>query len=154
MASREISGLKWARLIPGRPPRIPAAKNRRGSRAKGLAFERRVGKKLSCMIQRGELNGKLFSGHWIEFEDENGRGYAQPDHFVLTSNRIILVECKLTQRSAAWIQLRRLYKPLLEHIFGQQVICVQSCHNLREDGEDIVSNFLLARDGAIWHYIH
>lgn len=57
--------------------------------------------------------------------DENGIGYAQPDHYIVTEKYILLFECKLKQTNGAVSQMIDLYKPLLEHIYGLPVFCIQ-----------------------------
>lgn len=55
-------------------------------------------------------------GPWIEFEDANGYGLAQPDFVLLdgleSPERMILVEAKLTQVPQAAFELDHLYAPL------------------------------------------
>lgn len=99
------------------------------------------------------MKGELHSGTWLYFSDENGPGYAQPDHYVVQDNRVLLIECKLSQTPRAWVQMRKLYKPLLEMYYNLPVLCIQACRNLREDDGNIISSMVDLRDGLTWHYI-
>ena len=56
----------------------------------------------------------LLSGPWIEFEDEHGSGYAQPDHLVFGPGWAIIFECKLGWTPAAVVELQTLYAPLVD----------------------------------------
>lgn len=72
----------------------------------------------------------IFHSQWIEFEDENGPGYAQPDIFFVLSDRVVLFECKLTETLRGHQQLRGLYGPLLSEIYLRPVILILACKNL------------------------
>lgn len=67
---------------------------------------------------------------WIEFEDENGIGCCQPDHFVVLDHCGIVFESKLTQTFGAVEQINNLYRPVLELIFSRPFLGVQCCKNL------------------------
>lgn len=100
----------------------------KGSCAKGKTYERTVHRKLCKVLPLDAVH----YNRWIRFEDSSGRHFAQPDIFILTDKRVILLECKLTQTEEAEFQLCYLYKPLLELLFpSKEVVCVQVCKNLR-----------------------
>lgn len=73
---------------------------------------------------------QIFHNQWLEFEDLNGKGYAQPDTFLVLTSRIICFECKLTETLAGYKQLCSLYGPLLREIYSRPVILVLACKNL------------------------
>ncbi len=95
----------------------------------------------------------MYSGQWLEFEDFNGLGFAQPDYFILDDARLVLLECKLSQTKRAWPQLNGLYAPLLQHIFDLPVTSIQVCKNLYEDDGSIIAGFDEIYTGATWHWI-
>lgn len=96
----------------------------------------------------------VLSEQWIEFEDDNGHGYAQPDHLIIEPSRVVIVECKLSQNDAAWDQLLLLYRPLIETIYPErESICVQSCKYLRHGRDKIVTDFSQLSHEVLWHVL-
>ena len=118
-----------------------------GKRAEGLRYQARVGEELA---RRGLDHA---AGPWLRFEDRNGVGYAQPDFVVITENEWLVLEAKLTQTSAAFAQLFRLYIPLLSCLHPDSEFAgIQVCRNLRtRDG--VVDDLRFARNGATWHWL-
>lgn len=100
-------------------------------------------------------------GQWIEFEDEEGFGYAQPDVFLVLPSRIILFECKLSETLRGHTQLSSLYSPLLEEIYLRPVVKILACKNLtrlekhRWEVDGIRGAVLTAESDRIltWHWI-
>lgn len=86
---------------------------------------------LDQMVNVGELEGELVLKQWILFADSNGIGWAQPDAYLVMKERILLVECKLTQSDEATPQMISLYLPLLRKIYDTPILCLQVCKNLR-----------------------
>jgi hypothetical protein len=81
----------------------------------GKNYERRVEE---ILIDHPALSGSsLRSGQWLRFEDETGKGWAQPDFFIPQPDLIWIFECKLTFRDEAVDQLTKLYGPLLVGLF-------------------------------------
>lgn len=119
----------------------------RGKKARGLAYERKFGKYLKRTAE-----GEIFANQWFRFEDANGLGWAQTDYFVKLPSGIILFECKLSERPAAWVQLRRLYSPILQTIFSLRPECVQVCKYVTGDGP-YVDEFDGVRDGTVFHWL-
>ncbi len=120
-----------------------------GAPLRGKRYEARVGAYLSKASVGAYL--RLFAAQWIHFIDANGAGYAQPDYFFVSQERVLCLECKLTQTSAAWDQLRLLYAPLLQKLFSRRVDCVQVCKNLVIN-ERVVYSIKEAKDGDTWHW--
>ena len=58
-------------------------------------------------------------GLWIEYEDENGKGFAQPDHLVWGFGWVMLFECKLSRNVAAVEELQTLYAPLVQELWPE-----------------------------------
>lgn len=148
--SRRVKNLAWAFLSP-KPLFQP--KRLRGARARGLAYERKVGRHLEQLLAQGQLHGRLFSGQWLYFEDDGGPGHAQPDHFIVRPDSVLLLECKLTQTDLAWEQVEGLYSPLLKHLFNLPVVGVQVCRNLRRADSSLVHSPAGLRHGSTWHWI-
>ncbi len=153
---RRIRGLKWAELRDDGP--FPKQRPRQRSHKAGIAYEKKVGRKLKRMLREGELEGELRLNQWLLFADENGIGWAQPDAFILMPSRILLIECKLTQSDVATPQLLSLYLPLLRKIYNLPILCLQACHNLRYVPKKLVEGpkELLESPGPgvfVWHFL-
>lgn len=153
---RRIRGLKWAELRTDGP--FSKQKPRRRAHKAGLAYEKKVSRALKRMVGAEKLTGELFIGQWILFADENGVGWAQPDIYLLMPNRILLMECKLTQSDVATPQLISLYLPLLREIYNLPILCLQVCHNLRYVPKKLVESPMELLDnpgpGAFtWHFL-
>src|SRR4249919_967845 len=124
-STRKIIGLKWALLS----SRSPWPKKHRFSslQKKGLGYERKVGRELRRRF------GEVHSNQWIEFFDLNGRGFAQPDHYIVCDDAVLVFECKLSQQEAGLVQIGELYRPLLRKIYDRPVIGVLACKVLRRE---------------------
>ena len=102
--------------------------------------------------------GAIFSGQWIEFHDYNGRGFAQPDHFLVLPDVVIVFECKLSQQESGLIQIGELYRPLLQKIYGKRVVGILVCKVLRRESKWLIDDPSLVFDHAkedifTWHWI-
>ena len=146
---RVVEGLDLVALLPGRPKYIPLARGLRGSKAAGLAYEKKVGRKLR------RLWPDLVSGQWFEYSDANGVGCCQVDHYVVLDYQVVVFECKLSQTPVGFSQIDLLYRPILEMVYGKPVTGVQVCKHLREIDPRIVSKVqsALAAPGCnfLWH---
>lgn len=86
----------------------------------GMGFERKVQENLFNRFDN------YVPSPWIRFLErgESARRrrwrWCQPDGFFIdyTAGRISIVEIKLRHTSGAWWQIRRLYEPVLKHLFG------------------------------------
>lgn len=134
------------RPLPARPHYIPLARLR-GVKAKGITFEKRVGK-----VLRG-LFDDVRSGTWFEYHTQTRSGVCCMDHFVLLRDRIILVECKLSEKDTAWKQMA-LYAPLLAAHYQLPVARVQAARHLRT-GRRLIDDVALAKPDAehLWHVL-
>ena len=136
---REITGLRWVKALTGRPGCVPVGKPR-GIKAKGVRFEG------ACATQWPEAA----HGVWWEYEDSNGHGYAQTDLLWRQGGGVIIGEAKLTWRWEAYVQLRKLYFPLLQGAFGVPVGGVVICRNVTRETPraEVVGNLSEALDRA------
>ena len=118
-----VCGIRWAELA-ARPEAVPVCRGTPAAKA-GLRFEHAVGLALRKLAPSfATPSPRVRSGAWLRYEDANGRGWAQPDHFVLLDDRLLLLECKLSQTLDAWHQLEAIYAPLLRWIFGRPVVTI------------------------------
>lgn len=89
-----------------------------------MAYQRHLARELRRRL------GEVHESQWIRFIDQHGRGYAQPDIYVVGPRNVLCFEAKLTQRDEALVQLGKLYRPLLRHIYGLPVVGVVVCKRL------------------------
>ncbi len=142
---RRIRGLEWAELRSEGP--WPYMRPKKSSVKRGRAYERKTGRVLRQMIKDGELSGVLHLSQWFLFADKNGTGWAQTDDYIVMEDKILLMECKLTQNETAVAQMISLYLPLLRYIYNLPVLCLQVCRNLHyvpnkfvESPQELVNN--------------
>ena len=123
--SRCISNLRWAELAET-PPQHPKGRLR-GTKARGMQYERQFQRMISSSLPS---EAQLKHAQWIEFEDSNGKGFAQPDCYLVLRSRIVCFECKLTETLSGYAQLSKLYAPLLREIYQRPIVLVLACKNL------------------------
>jgi hypothetical protein len=113
---RAVRGsLRYVRLL-AEPPSFIRREKLFGARAEGVRYEKKVREKLRRLVaERPELD--LALAQWIEFQDDEGRKWAEVDAFVQNrqSRNAICFEVKLRHTPSAWFQLWKLYVPLLQH---------------------------------------
>lgn len=123
---RKLKGLKHVRWIDAPP--FDTRKSRTSAQAKGIAYERKVGKDLGYLV--GGLACEVRSGPWIEYQSERRTGWAQPDHLLIFPDRVVCVECKLTYRPDIKTKLLKFYRRLLRKLFpDKEVLCAQVFRN-------------------------
>ncbi len=117
---------------------------------KGLSYEAKVGRFLAGLAAAREIAG-LRAHPWINFEDTNGFGRAQPDYIFWQKTKLLVCEVKLSETDDAWRQLEKLYVPLLERIFPEsQVVPVQVVHNLIGSARPIKEGLAELEAGTVW----
>lgn len=112
-----------------------------------------MGKEIQQAVSGGFIPGEVFLGQWIEYQDINGLGYAQPDIYILQDDRILLLEAKLTQTQNGWDQMEELYEPLLHFIYGLPVYQCLVCQNLRWNPERLADAVEELGHNATWHFL-
>ena len=153
-AAHSLKNLQWVVLTQQCPSIALKKRKRSQAQRRGLRYQKVVGR----WFRRQAIEGDLYLDQWIEFADEDGRGYAQPDIFIVGSHTILLIECKLTQNSGAGDQLE-YYATLLQYIYPRhQILKLQVCRNLMVLPKLEVTNpfdLLANRQGGIWtwHFI-
>lgn len=102
---------------------------------------------------------ELISHQWFSFNDSNGGGCCEADHYLIHPRGfIILLECKLTQTDSAIDQMVKLYVPVLKEIYGMPVIPVQVCKNMRYQPDNLITDIeVLLKEPRMavwtWHYL-
>lgn len=130
----------WA----GKQPRL------KGNRAKGKTYERTI---LRCLKRAFLEPDRIHYNEWLGYTDASGSNFCQPDIYVVLPSYVLLLEVKLTQTEDAEIQLRDLYRPLLEALYSRPVVMVQVCKNLRYKPINAISSLREACEpGKLYTY--
>lgn len=129
-------GLKWARLLEGKPPFITEhAPPSDQYQAEGLHFE-------SLVVQY--LEGRFENtkhGPWFQFRDAKGMGWCQPDILVITDSYILVIECKRTYTEEGITKLLHLYRPVIRKALkNEDIRLLLICHNLLPSAQNVVSS--------------
>jgi len=132
-----ISKLQWAKALDERPSFIPSPRLTGVKRA-GVLYEKRVAEYMKAIY--GEDN--VLHGQWYNYKDRRGEGYCQSDIVILPhgdNKEIIIMECKLKSRKIAQIQLRYLYRPIIQHLYpNNPIIMVQVCKFLNKEIKGVI----------------
>lgn len=147
---RKVTGLKWARLK-DKPASLSVGR-KRGAKGQGLKYEARAISHLTALFPPGDLRYHL----WIEYLDDNGLSWAEPEAVVIRPTELILFEVKLTGCQYGLEQMRDLYAPLLSSIFLRPVrglqVCRAVCRSTPGPYIDSVDDFI--EDGPQWATYH
>jgi hypothetical protein len=144
---RKVSEVRWVREV-GRPGCVPVGRPR-GAKAAGVRYERALALAMP----------QVSHGVWLEFEDALGHGYAQVDFLWRGEGGVVVGEAKLTWRREAYVQVRKLYFPLLKWLFGS-VGGILICKNVtRETPREEITNelhkaLLRSRDEGVIPVLH
>ena len=129
-----------ARLLAERPRCIPVSRPRKGAKVYGLRFEKAVAVAAQAVYPRA------MHGQWIEYKTQSEPSrvrYCQPDVIISLPDRIVVLECKLTETEEGRQQLSQLYIPTLNAISGKSVYgIVVARHLTRETRRETVVNSL------------
>lgn len=123
----------------------------KGTKASGLTYERAVGRHLSRLYGQ-----KPISNQWLRFIDANGQGYAQPDHYFVFEDHVLLIECKRTQTQKGLHQIDWLYRPLLFALYGRPVIGVMACKYMYKENDWTIRDIKSLRPcnkTYTWHWL-
>jgi len=103
-------------------------KRAKGAAKQGHSFERHVRRTIRDAIEPPLLH---LPGPWLRFHDQNGPGWAQPDHLVVAPTWALIVEAKRSQTEIAFLQMEELYAPLLQWLLQREIYTLQACKYLR-----------------------
>ena len=111
--ARDVS---WAKFIKT-PAFASKSPKLRGARAEGIRYEKKVHRYIKETFPDLHINAP-----WLEFRAKFARRskICQPDALIINPRlgTITVIEIKLQHTSNAWWQVRRLYTPVVEKIFG------------------------------------
>jgi hypothetical protein len=140
---------RFPRVTPAGPPEWASRSSLTGTKARGQAFERKVGKILEKLCV--EANWTLHDHQWFIYTCGSDTKYFQPDFIIeRPGEKGILIEAKLTWVDTS-LQLNRYIEYL--KIIGMVCFPLTVVKNLTPavDKERIVDDLKKAQAGAIWH---
>jgi len=119
---RPAVNVRWAKLLKGQPPFI-RRKKAKGKYAVGVRYERQVHEYLALLALSRTFD--YIESPWIEYEDENGKRWCQPDALMVSDNAVAIVEVKYQHIADAWWQLVHLYRPVVSVLYPRhRPICL------------------------------
>lgn len=143
----------------------PKPRRLKGAKAAGIAFERKFHRALPSLLKDSAFEKHdIRAGEWLEYTDRYGKGYAQPDFYLLPPKDSglagIIIETKLSLNTRGFFQLEQLYYPLLCKLYPDvEWKKLQVCKNMKP-GFGEYPQLPLAKpfhsevpDLGIWHYI-
>jgi len=122
--------IAFARELGGWPICVPKAKRLRGSKAHGVAYEKRVAKEV-CRLLPGTRWGQ-----WYEYGESGRTRFCQVDLVRVSPTSVVVFECKLSNVEEALRQLEEVYKPVLACAYRLPilgVIVTKSVHRVPEE---------------------
>ena len=151
---RKIEGLYFVSRLSERPRNIPKPSRLTGSRAAGIAYEKKVIRTLKRRFPTADLKYH----EWLQFADKNGGGYAEPEAYIVLKEFVFLLECKRTGGLAGKLQVTELYAPLLERVYERPVRSLLICKYVTESTPgpfvQSVEEFLMgSMPFATWHWL-
>jgi len=110
----EAKDVKWARFSNSAPQFATRLHRRTGRRLQGVKYEKQVHEMLY-----NTCKGMYLASPWLHFATPGGVKWCQPDGllFDFEAGIVTIIEVKYQHTTDAWWQLRRLYEPVLRHIF-------------------------------------
>lgn len=100
-----------------------------GAQKRGLKYQAKVLRLLESYKTRTGRTETLVGECAFEFYDRGGRGFCYPDILVLAEDRILILECKLTQTDVAELQIFQLYAPVVSLMWSLPIIGVAVYRN-------------------------
>lgn len=111
---REVYGLTSANAMFSQydyAKRFPVP--RKGAKGSGIRFETKVHSTLAARFP------SYISALPFRYSDVRGSRVCIPDGIFIHAGRVVIVEIKLRHCIEAWLQLRKLYFPVVSSAFGQ-----------------------------------
>lgn len=131
-------------VSPCPPPFAPVSLS--GSRARGLAYERKVGKVLASRCAKA--GWKLWDHQWFAYKDDLGVKHFQPDFIIERETDNVLVEVKLTFVDTS-AQINKYLHYL--KIFGLNCFPLVIVRNLVPTTSLIITDFGKITPNAVLH---
>ena len=131
-------------VSPCPPPFAPTEKN--SSQARGLTYERKVGKVLTAHCAKA--GWKLWDHQWFVYEDDAKIKYFQPDFIIERENDNVLVEVKLTFVDTS-AQVNKYLHYL--KIFGLECFPLVIVRNLTPTAPAIITDFDKIAPNTVLH---
>lgn len=117
-----------------------------GTRARGLTYERKVGKFLSRLCEKE--GWKLWDHQWFEYNDGIQFCYFQPDFIIERPAENVLIEVKLT-----YVDTRQQMQKYLKYlqVLGLNCIPVTVVRNLTPTTPSFVDSFNKIHSNSVLH---
>lgn len=131
-------------VVPCPPPFAPVPPS--GSRARGLAYERKVGKLLA--IHCAKAGWRLWDHQWFVYKDDLGIKHFQPDFIIERETDNVLVEVKLTFVDTT-AQINKYLHYL--KIFGLDCFPIVIVRNLTPTAPAVVTDFDKITPNVVLH---
>lgn len=126
-APHMVGNLYWAKTCKA-PPGREGPHRRSGTKAQGLAYERKVAEALSAQAPT-----RVHRGAWFEYCDRGIVRHCQPDVMLRYGEHVLVVEVKLSDTPTAYAQLRGLYLPVVREVFKRPARGVVVTKRLHRD---------------------
>lgn len=141
----ELAALRArARRVETCPPPFSSSRAD-GTRARGLTYERKVGKYLAGLCARE--GWKLWDHQWFIYRNKDDTCYFQPDFIVERPSEPLLIEVKLTYVDTSY-QLKKYLEYL--RLFGLDCIPLTIVRNLTP-GTSPITEFSQIKPNAVLH---
>ena len=109
----------WAEIMASEPDFIQNRVASTGAQYEGMRYERKVQSHLLAT-----LPDTYVPGPWLRYYSRpRGECFCQPDGWIVDAKRgvITIVEIKLRHTANAWWQIRHLYEPVTQRLFGTEM---------------------------------
>lgn len=145
---RVLSNLQEVELLEKAPGFLRRGR-RSASQSAGLHYERKVAEYFAAYFsEAGAIHGP-----WLNFKDDTGKGWCQPDLFLLPPHRpdvLWVGECKLKASKHAEERLTNMYIPCASILYPDHTIVgVQFCRHLHNRTKSIHQKNLISYDDLL-----
>lgn len=139
--ARIATKVETAQII--RHPPFNTRQSRRGAKAAGVRYERKVHRQLELKY---ELS--YFPSVWFRYVDDGRVFYCQPDGllFLHSLKRLVVVEAKIKHCSEAYDQLNFLYLPVISKVFPRWELAMCEVVKWYDEAVDFPSPHALKKE--------
>jgi len=133
------------------------------SQKDGIRYEQRVQKHIQRLVG-GLEEFELLLNPWILFhtrrDGPTAVNFCQPDILLVERTKVTIIECKLAHTNDSWIQLRKVYEPVLKQIYkDKKFALLEVCkwfdpHTPYSETFYYCEDVLKAEEGKLGIHIH
>ena len=95
-------------------------------------------RKLEGILDRERVT--IYGSLWIRYVDAEGPGLCNPDIVLECDDRVLVLECKLTQTDVAENQIFQLYAPVIRLMWNKPILGVAVFRNLIRQPKNPILN--------------